>query len=1270
MELTRENLRNFYELEVIRDRFSRTLRTSLCEVILKFKDLSHLNLIESLEILEDILNDCVTRISEKCEEADYVRFVLEMDRLETPIQIPYLKLESFDASVIMDRIECVLQSHEFIGLDDQLKITFVRTEYPGTGGRTTKGITKSRGLSKIGNFIKNKRCLMNIPDIPDGLCSAVALIIAKKVAEKSLKWNKNTCDNLKKSRIAKSRIIEEAISLKKQARLSLLNDVGVDQFAKYQAVMKDFNIFVHSAQLYGNVVFKPSHLIESRQDLHIILVDEHFIACNSMPALLSTDSWCRYCLRGTRKEHHCTRCQLCHSSKCTNRDIEPSDYRECNKCNRTFLTDECFRCHTIHSCHLKKKCLICNKVVKASLLYNYRAHHCNQRFCRVCKSYVNLEHSRSCFIQPVECSEKTDPTLEPILLFYDVESAGSQYGEHEPILICAQDEFGLKKEFLGGNNKCVDDFMAWIDEYKKFHPKRELAVLAHAAGFYDNVFILKYCIRHKIKVNVLIRSNRLLLMSFSTGIKFLDTYSYMPMKLSKIATCFDLKEKKGYCPFYCLNSDLTIKASEQKFFPDKRYFPIDSYTNSKEREAFETWYHEESNFYIENRIEYPVILKTVEYCMNDVDMLREACLKLRTLFRELTNGQCIFVSITLTSAVWRAYRNLYLTKDTIAYIPPKQYCVSKNFSQMSNSHLLYKSYETGWPIEFALTSGERKIGPYWVDGYYQEPNGQAHIFSFEGSFWHSTNTSYNLDDIHPVLNVSHGENLQKMIERHAFLKQYGKLHVMHENVWQSQLKNNPRISIFLERLDLNVKSLEPIEVVYGGRVENFVLYHECDSSSGEHIAYYDVNSLYPYVNLITEYPIGHPVIIHGSTLKTIDEWTNYFGVIKVRVLPPQNLYIPVLPCKIDGKLIFCLCHLCAKQRCKTINSCKHSDLERSWIATYTTPELAKATSLGYRILKIYQIYHFPNKSKIFESFIKHFYAIKLQSQGPPAWVQSDEDLMAYCKQIKDQSGIELDPHKIVKNDALREEAKSFVVSAWAKSLETNLKRQVTFCTTYAELIQIIANSNIIVNDICFVNDDVCMASYHYTEDAVNYLSPTPVNIITGAWTLSHARLVLYSYSEKFPPNSLLYCDTDSVIVKSNHEIDLMMAPYVGQGIGQLKNEIPEGYRCTGFNSTSPKSYSMKLTSLDGTKTQTILKAKGFKLTSSAREQINYESFKQLILSNESNDAITVKNQPMFKRDLKAGTIKSVYLQKRLKVNADKRCSKITFSHPYGYVENQ
>ena len=774
--------------------------------------------------------------------------------------------------------------------------------------------------------------------------------------------------------------IGEAINLKQRASLPILEDVGVDQFANYQTVLKNLNIFVHSAQECGSVIFKRPILLESKNDLHILLIDSHYIAIKSMSALLRTEMWCRYCLRGCRKEHYCRKCQLCGSSKCQNTESQPTDYLQCNHCNRTFLSQECWNFHLVHSCDSKKKCLRCNKIVDASVLYNYKAHKCGLRYCRVCHAFVSLDHTRSCYTQPVTCSEKTDPSVEPILIFYDVESAGSEFGQHHPVLICAEDEFGLKKEFIGGDNKCVDHFMAWLGQYKKNLGKRDIAVLAHAGGFYDNIFILQYCYRNKIKVNVLIRSNRILLISFSNGIKFLDSFSFIPMKLSKIADCFQLSDKKGYCPFFAYNTDLSIKPFATGFFPDKKYFPTSSYTDEKERLAFERWYDEESKYYNDNKIVYPLIDKAIIYCHNDASLLKEACLKLRSLFRELTCGQNIFISITLTSAVWRAWRNLYLTENTLAYIPPRDYATSKNFSRVANTYLLWKSYELGWPIEFALTAGEKKIGPYFVDGFYREPNGKAHIFTFEGQFWHSTGDNINLDDLHLVYMIPHGENLQKMFQRHTYLREFGELHVLHETTWNLMVKNDKRIAEFVKNLDSDVDPLQPIDAVFGSRCENFALYHECSLNKGEYIAFWDINSLYPYINLITDYPTGHRIIIHGTTLKITQDWIKYYGVVKVKVLPPKDLYIPLLPCKIRGKLIFCLCKKCAEQCNPIRNSCDHSDEERSWTGTYTTPELTKAVSLGYCVLKVYQLYHFENRSKIFERFVKHFYSIKLEAQ--------------------------------------------------------------------------------------------------------------------------------------------------------------------------------------------------------------------------------------------------------------------------------------------------
>ena len=75
------------------------------------------------------------------------------------------------------------------------------------------------------------------------------------------------------------------------------------------------------------------------------------------------------------------------------------------------------------------------------------------------------------------------------------------------------------------------------------------------------------------------------------------------------------------------------------------------------------------------------------------------------------------------------------------------------------------------------------------------------------------------------------------------------------------------------------------------------------------ISDYDVVSLYPSVNFDAAYPIGHPQIVD---LNKAVQWTSpehlhpYRGLFKVFIVPPDDLYLPVLAERIHGKLVSAL----------------------------------------------------------------------------------------------------------------------------------------------------------------------------------------------------------------------------------------------------------------------------------------------------------------------------------------------------------------------------
>ena len=89
---------------------------------------------------------------------------------------------------------------------------------------------------------------------------------------------------------------------------------------------------------------------------------------------------------------------------------------------------------------------------------------------------------------------------------------------------------------------------------------------------------------------------------------------------------------------------------------------------------------------------------------------------------------------------------------------------------------------------------------------------------------------------------------------------------------------------------------------------------------------------YPHVLKYENYPIGHPIHINGNFTLPISSFAcstkpcpilgtedcngkhlklNYFGLIKAKILPPRGLLLPVLPIKINNKLMFPLCRTCA-----------------------------------------------------------------------------------------------------------------------------------------------------------------------------------------------------------------------------------------------------------------------------------------------------------------------------------------------------------------------
>jgi len=201
---------------------------------------------------------------------------------------------------------------------------------------------------------------------------------------------------------------------------------------------------------------------------------------------------------------------------------------------------------------------------------------------------------------------------------------------------------------------------------------------------------------------------------------------------------------------------------------------------------------------------------------------------------------------------------------------------------------------------------------------------------------------------------------------------------------------------------------------------------------GQKIHYIDYTSLYPWVNKTYVYPKGHPHFISQPGYTDI---SIYFGLIQCRVLPPRELYHPVLPYRHEGKLTFPLCATCAQEEMakpllERSAKCDHSDEQRALTGTWCSPELQKAVELGYQIQYLYEVWHFDQTCEgLFREYVNTWLKIKQEASGWPSWVGDDETKrQQYIREYDEHEGIQLDYDKIEHNAGLRTLAKMMLNS--------------------------------------------------------------------------------------------------------------------------------------------------------------------------------------------------------------------------------------------------
>ena len=397
----------------------------------------------------------------------------------------------------------------------------------------------------------------------------------------------------------------------------------------------------------------------------------------------------------------------------------------------------------------------------------------------------------------------------------------------------------------------------------------------------------------------------------------------------------------------------------------------------------------------------------------------------------------------------------------------------------------------------------------------------------------------------------------------------------------------------------------------------------------QQLCYYDFTSLYPWVNKYARYPTRHPEFIYNPTNQNIRD---YFGLATCTLLPPCDLFHPVLPYRCGQKLVFPLCRTCAEDNITKPLLEKqwgydHTPEQRQLTGTWCTPEIVKALDKGYTLVHLHEVWHFvSNTVGLFKTYVDTWLKIKEEASGFPDNCTTDAQRRQHVDDYQAREGIRLDIHNIGKNPGRRAVAKLMLNSMWGKFGQRLDKTHVEEFTDPRAMHDFLASGRHKISYVSPITDERVEIYYKDHEPAIDV--NVNLNIFVACFTTCWARLKLYEEYDRLG-DRVLYFDTDSIIFTKAVQ-EGQYQPPLGKYLGEFKDEL-KGDRILEFCSGGPKNYGYR------TARGTVeCKVRGFTLNREGSQQLNLG----IMINNVQNEVL----QP-----LDDGQVRTIRVNERTKI---------------------
>ena len=180
-----EPQQDYYEMETVRKHHSKKFGMTATDHTVRFNNVLHdVNLLESHERTQAIFHHLIEDVTADMNPNDQVRFVLRSDQLQTPISIPFMKVEQLTTERVFSQIEKVIQSNEDFRLNDTVTVDIIHVETPQGSGKSKV----KRTTLNIREYLKKKKSVIPVNN-KDDFCLARALAVGIARIEKDPKYS-------------------------------------------------------------------------------------------------------------------------------------------------------------------------------------------------------------------------------------------------------------------------------------------------------------------------------------------------------------------------------------------------------------------------------------------------------------------------------------------------------------------------------------------------------------------------------------------------------------------------------------------------------------------------------------------------------------------------------------------------------------------------------------------------------------------------------------------------------------------------------------------------------------------------------------------------------------------------------------------------------------------------------------------------------------------------------------------------------------------------